>query len=134
MSFNDEISDGLDEIASEANVELEYWRAAANEWMPLCGYIEQTTQDEISPNASTLQTATRSVCVRNWQEQLVLFGEPFLPDEGDRIRQGNLLMQVMPMAISSSFGGSSNVETHGFLDPDQKTMRINTKVLEGMVP
>lgn len=134
MSFNAEISEGLDEIACEANVDLEYWRAETDEWIPLVGYIGMTPTDTTTKNGRSLHTQSRAVYVRDWQEQLVLSGEPFYPASGDRIRQGDLLVEVLPATTGMSFGGASNVELYACIGPDRRTMRINSKVVEGKVP
>jgi hypothetical protein len=133
MDFPAEISDGLDEIACEANVDLEYWRAEADEWIPLRGYIGGTPNESLTQNGTVFETQTRMVFVRDWQEQLVLGGNPFTPEQGDRIRDGELLLEVMPATTGKSFSGASNIEVHGFVGPDRRTMRIATKVLTGDV-
>lgn len=133
MTFASEIAEGLEEIAEEAARPMTYRRIRTGTVVSIDAYCGKQTEQGKTEQASLLDTSIRIVYVHDWRTQLVDAGQPFEPEAGDRILDGDLELYVAPARV---IGGQSedNVTLANFVGERGVTIGINTKVFDGVVP
>lgn len=132
MTFASEISDGLAEIAAEASRPMTYRRVRTGTVLSIEAYVGKPTEQGKTENASLLDTSIRIVYVHDWRSQLVDAGQAFEPEAHDRIFDGRLELYVAPARVPGS--NQEDVTLFNPVGEQGRTIGINTKVMDGVVP